>query len=197
LNKSDEIIINEDILNENFALSEEQLIGTSVGSNENLLQEIRNDFTPKSHSFETDLKNQMIFNSLNNVQNKEKGWKNVILEWYKAVEIFPNYMVNSITNLKSYDKGIEKYLQVVWAATEEIGCTVIHYIDNQGSEAGINQDDDYKEDRISSIYVCNYGPAAIRDKSSSVYVVGDAVSQCQDGVSPTYSDLCSSNHTMS
>ena len=34
------------------------------------------------------------------------------MDWYKGVDTFPNYMVNSITDLKDTEKGTDEYLQV-------------------------------------------------------------------------------------
>ncbi|XP_068225828.1 venom allergen 5-like [Palaemon carinicauda] len=63
---------------------------------------------------------------------------------------------------------------VMWANTYEIGCGHVHY-NTTNSER--------------KIYVCNYGPAG-NIPGEEIYAQGTAASQCINGISTTYPDLC-------
>lgn len=69
--------------------------------------------------------------------------------------------------------------QVVWAESYEIGCGAIHY-------SSTLQGTTYPE---AKTYVCNYGPAG-NTLTQTVYKSGAPASQCTNGVSTTYPNLC-------
>ncbi|XP_068223924.1 uncharacterized protein [Palaemon carinicauda] len=106
-------------------------------------------------------------------------WKNAIDAWYIEVADTPNSMVSSFTSGSVNGKVIGHYTQVLWANTYEIGCGGVHYSTDLSGTT-------YPE---SKIYVCNYGPAG-NFLGQEIYTQGTAASQCSNGISTTYPDLC-------
>ncbi|XP_068223932.1 scoloptoxin SSD552-like [Palaemon carinicauda] len=102
----------------------------------------------------------------------DTSWKTAINFWYDQVYGMPNTIVSSFSDDTLV--YIDTYTQVVWANTYEIGCGGIH---------------DNKTDSELKIYVCNYGPAG-NILGQEIYAQGTAASQCSNGISTTYPDLC-------
>ncbi|XP_068223928.1 scoloptoxin SSD976-like [Palaemon carinicauda] len=106
-------------------------------------------------------------------------WKNAIDSWYNEVADMPNTEVSSFTGNPPSMRVIGHYTQVVWANTYEIGCGGVLYSTDLGGTT-------YPE---SKIYVCNYGSAG-NYIGQEIYTQGTAASQCSNGISTTYPDLC-------
>lgn len=104
-------------------------------------------------------------------------WENAVNAWYKEVADLPNEIAGSYRSLLPIKIG--HYTQVVWADTAEIGCGIVHYeIEYSGRF--------FPE---AKLYACNYGQAG-NVVTFPIYQQGPAASQCPDGVSENYPDLC-------
>ncbi|XP_042878719.1 unconventional myosin-XVI-like [Penaeus japonicus] len=99
-------------------------------------------------------------------------WTEAIQSWYDEVKDMPASIVSSFGNAPS-GKVIGHYTQVVWADSYEVGCGAVHFADSG----------------TRKIYGCNYGPSG-NFLTRPVYEQGPAASQCPNGVSAAYSDLC-------
>ncbi|XP_068232458.1 uncharacterized protein [Palaemon carinicauda] len=104
-------------------------------------------------------------------------WETAVNDWYIEVADMPNEIAAAFRPLTPVKIG--HYTQVVWADTNEIGCGIVHY------EAEING----RFFPESKLYACNYGPSG-NIKSLPLYAQGPAASECPDGVSKNYPDLC-------
>ncbi|XP_064114200.1 uncharacterized protein LOC135220714 [Macrobrachium nipponense] len=104
-------------------------------------------------------------------------WENAVNEWYNEVADLPNEIAASYRSLLPIKIG--HYTQVVWADTTEIGCGIVHYqIEYSGRF--------FPE---AKLYACNYGQAG-NVVTFPIYQQGPAASQCPNGVSENYPDLC-------
>ncbi|KAK7028030.1 Peptidase inhibitor 16, partial [Halocaridina rubra] len=111
--------------------------------------------------------------------NASSEWQATVQSWYDEVVDFPNTGVASFTSGSPSGKAIGHYTQVVWGESNEIGCGAIHY-------STVLNGVTYPQ---SKIYVCNYGKAG-NFLNQPLYTQGPAASQCLNGVSTTYPDLC-------
>jgi len=115
-------------------------------------------------------------------QDSTSAWENAIDSWYNEVKDMPNSLVSRFGSNTCSSRGIiGHYTQVVWAATNEVGCGGIHYPGTLGGTT-------YPE---SKIYVCNYGPGG-NFLGSPLYESGTTASNCPSGTgaSSDYPGLC-------
>merc|ERR1719333_274311 len=120
-------------------------------------------------------------------ETKDQVMANVdeaVKAWYKEVERpigegreripFP------ISNIQPWkaDEGYGHYTQVVWAGSSEVGCGLVHYLDDGKYRTSI---------------VCNYGIGGnFGDGFFAMYKVGKGCSDCPKGTTcdQTYDSLC-------
>ncbi|XP_037783703.1 scoloptoxin SSD976-like [Penaeus monodon] len=112
-------------------------------------------------------------------QNPDSVWTEAIHAWYKEVANMPNTFVDKFTGSPPSGKMIGHYTQLVWGATNEIGCGAVEFSSVKSSHT-------YSE---SKIYVCNYGRNG-NSINSPVYTRGPTASQCSAGTSSRYPGLC-------
>ncbi|XP_063606364.1 uncharacterized protein LOC134781210 [Penaeus indicus] len=112
-------------------------------------------------------------------QNPESVWAEAIQSWYKEVANMPNTYVDKFSGSPPSGKMIGHYTQLVWGATNEIGCGAVEF-------SSIKSSHTYSE---SKIYVCNYGRNG-NSINSPVYTRGPTASQCSVGTSTRYPGLC-------
>lgn len=107
----------------------------------------------------------------------EVDWDHAINDWYIEVKDLPKDVVGAFRPLTPIKIG--HYTQVVWGDTTEVGCSIVHYEAELGGKVLPE----------SKIYACNYGKAG-NVKERPLYTEGPPASQCPDGPSKKYPDLC-------
>lgn len=111
--------------------------------------------------------------------NPDSVWTEAIQSWYNEVANMPHTFVDQFTGSPPSGKIIGHYTQLVWGATNEIGCGAVDF-------SSIKSGTTYPE---SKVYVCNYGRNG-NSINSPVYTRGPAASECSGGESTRYPGLC-------
>ncbi|CAL4089508.1 unnamed protein product [Meganyctiphanes norvegica] len=115
--------------------------------------------------------------------NEEQMWSEAVEGWSEWVKDFNSSMVEKLAQSKPGSRSFI-YTQLVWAETYEVGCGAIYFPmvvpQSDGSE---------KTYKASRIYLCNYGPTG-NYLNRPVYRIGEAATECPNGVSNTYPALC-------
>ncbi|XP_069983039.1 scoloptoxin SSD976 [Penaeus vannamei] len=107
----------------------------------------------------------------------EADWERAVTSWYGEVKDMPKEVVAAFKKQPSVEIG--HYTQVVWGSTREVGCGIIYYLAEKNN----------KVFPASKTYVCNYGGSGnIRNRP--MYTEGPAASNCPNGTSVKYPDLC-------
>ncbi|XP_070492977.1 venom allergen-1-like [Chironomus tepperi] len=102
---------------------------------------------------------------------------NAIQNWYAEAKIATQSEIDSYF---SSDRMIGHFTQIVNDLSNEVGCAVVQYTENDGWK--------------SSLFVCDYARTNII--GFPVYVSGDPASQCNLGINPNYEALCSINEVV-
>ncbi|XP_076063392.1 scoloptoxin SSD976-like [Oratosquilla oratoria] len=104
-----------------------------------------------------------------------------ITDWYDEVNFVPSSMLESF-DPSLVSQPINRYTQMVWGDTHEVGCGATYY-DNCSlpeSPSSLNK---------CLIYVCNYGKGG-NFPMRPFYVQGEPASKCPFGQSNKYDGLC-------
>jgi hypothetical protein len=120
---------------------------------------------------------QNIYQSFTTRTGEGVKWQAAIDSWYNEIELFPASSVASY----SFSQQTGHYSQLVWAATDRIGC-------------GVTQ---FRKGRFNArLYVCNYGTTG-NIVRRSVYKQGTACSSCPCNFqcSQHYPGLCSASNS--
>ncbi|CAL4076686.1 unnamed protein product [Meganyctiphanes norvegica] len=109
-----------------------------------------------------------------------RRWDKIVNNLYNEVKNMPDYVVDKLQKVPKGSVG--HYTQLIWAKTREVGCGAVFYYLYKEKKGKLRK-------TYGRTFVCNYGPSG-NFKGGQVYERGSPASNCENGVSTTYENLC-------